>query len=371
MRILALLTDAFGGYGGISVANRHFLRGLCAWELCDEVVAVPMFMPHEPEAMPERLTYHEEATSSKSHFVFSALRAAWREGPYDAIWCGHIDLVTFSVFLKQVLGVQLILHMHGIDTWDPPDKKVRQVALRGVDAFISVSETTKRRFLRWAPLCSEQGYVLPNTIDFTPFSPGPKRPDLVERYGLQGRYVIMTMGRLVSKGRAKGFDAVLDVLPRVAACRPNVTYLIAGKGPDRPRLEEKARELGIRDRVVFTGYVPEAEKADYYRLADRYVMPSQGEGFGLVLLEAMACGIPVVASTADGSREAVLNGRLGLTVDPEDPDAVARSMIVARDALPTPNPGQLRRYFGPDAFNKRLHSILSSVFMERGAAFAR
>jgi glycosyltransferase involved in cell wall biosynthesis len=143
-----------------------------------------------------------------------------------------------------------------------------------------------------------------------------------------------------------------------------VTYLIAGKGPDRSRLESKAERLGVRDRVVFTGFVPEEEKADYYRLADRYVMPSRGEGFGLVLLEAMACGIPVVASTADGSREAVLNGRLGLTVDPNDPDAVARSILVSRDALPAPDPEQLRRYFGPEAFNERLHSIFSALLSE-------
>jgi glycosyltransferase involved in cell wall biosynthesis len=86
--------------------------------------------------------------------------------------------------------------------------------------------------------------------------------------------------------------------------------------PDRRCLQEKARSLGVHGRVVFAGYVPESEKADHYRLADAYVMPGRGEGFGIVYLEALACGVPVVASEVDGSREAVREGALGILVDP-------------------------------------------------------
>src|SRR5439155_2564410 len=99
---------------------------------------------------------------------------------------------------------------------------------------------------------------------------------------------------------------------------PNVVYVVCGEGPDRSRLERKAVGLGVRDRVVFTGFIPEALKADYYRLADAYVMPSRGEGFGIVFLEAMACGIPVMGSRLDGSREALLDGELGVLVNPDD-----------------------------------------------------
>jgi phosphatidyl-myo-inositol dimannoside synthase len=86
---------------------------------------------------------------------------------------------------------------------------------------------------------------------------------------------------------------------------PTIAYLIAGDGTDRHRLEEKAKSLGVHGRVVFAGYIPESEKADHYRLADAYVMPGRGEGFGIVYLEALACGVPVVASQVDGGREAV------------------------------------------------------------------
>jgi glycosyltransferase involved in cell wall biosynthesis len=127
-----------------------------------------------------------------------------------------------------------------------------------------------------------------------------------------------------------GFDEVMDALPSLARDIPALVYLLVGDGTDRERLERKARELGVADRVRFTGRIAESEKADHYRLADAYVMPSRGEGFGFVLLEAMACGVPTVASRLDGGREAVRDGMLGILVDPSDPEDVKRGI---REAL--------------------------------------
>ena len=140
--------------------------------------------------------------------------------------------------------------------------------------------------------------------------------DLVERYGLQSNKVIMTVGRLASEERYKGFDQVIELMPQLIKRFPNLKYLIVGEGSDRGRLEAKVEALGLSDRVIFTGYISESEKVAHYNLADVYVMPSTGEGFGIVLLEAVACGVPVVGSRVDGSREALLDGRLGRLVDP-------------------------------------------------------
>jgi glycosyltransferase involved in cell wall biosynthesis len=139
---------------------------------------------------------------------------------------------------------------------------------------------------------------------------------LVERYGLQSSKVISTVGRLISQERYKGFDEIIEIMPQLVKRFSNIKYLIVGDGPDRPRLEAKVGALGVADSVVFAGYIPESEKVAHYNLADVYVMPSRGEGFGIVLIEAAACGVPVVGSLADGSREALLDGRLGCLVDP-------------------------------------------------------
>ena len=131
-------------------------------------------------------------------------------------------------------------------------------------------------------------------------------------------------------------------------------------------MEAKARRLGVADRVVFAGYIPDREKADHYRLADAFVMPGRGEGFGIVYLEAMACGIPVVASSADASQEAVRSGELGVVVDPDDIDSVKRGIL---HALQTPRgvPEGLD-YFAVSRFRERWHQVVGAcVFTAKSA----
>jgi glycosyltransferase involved in cell wall biosynthesis len=113
----------------------------------------------------------------------------------------------------------------------------------------------------------------------------------------------------------------------------------------------------LTSHVIFTGYVPEKEKRDLYRAADVFAMPGHGEGFGIVYLEAMACGIPVIASTMDGSREAVRDGMLGLTVNPSDAAALREAV---RTALHRPKgvvpPGL--DYFDLRHFHERTQGIV-------------
>src|SRR5262249_30001515 len=174
-----------------------------------------------------------------------------------------------------------------------------------------------------------------------------------------GKTVLMTLGRMAREEQAKGFDEVIELLPRLAKEIPNVVYVAAGDGSDRARLEAKVAQLGIEERVVFTGWVDESRKPDRYRLADVYVMPSRGEGFGFVVLEALASGTPVVASTIDGTREAVRNGMLGNVVDPRDPESIRCGIL---DALKKPRgiPAGLD-YFSYDRFAERLNSALQSA----------
>jgi glycosyltransferase involved in cell wall biosynthesis len=224
---------------------------------------------------------------------------------------------------------------------------------------MSISQVTLDRFRSWAPYPDAATTLMPNAIHLDEFALGPKSPDLEARYGLQGRKVLMTFGRLAGSERYKGFDAVLDALPAIVEQRPDVSYVIAGDGSDRARLEDKARDLGMADHVVFTGMVREEEKADHYRLADVYVMPSRGEGFGFVLLEAMACGIPSIGSTRDGTREAMREGLLGPIVDPLDRQAIVNAVIASLDR-PRAIPEGLD-YFAFPAFAQRLAAMTGAL----------
>ena len=155
---------------------------------------------------------------------------------------------------------------------------------------------------------------------------------------------------------------MLEILPQLLADEENLSYLIAGDGDDRQRLERKAASLGLNKHVVFAGRVPEGEKADHYRLADVFVMPGRQEGFGFVFLEAMASGIPVVASSLDGSREAVLDGELGEHADPDDREALKAAI---RRALKRPRqiPDRLA-VFSYNRFRERLQNIIDGLRLE-------
>src|SRR5262249_27665200 len=153
-------------------------------------------------------------------------------------------------------------------------------------------------------------------------------------------------------------DEVIEVLPSLIREMPDLIYMVVGDGSDRARLQAKVDALELNRHVVFAGYVPEEEKADHYRLADAFVMIGHGEGFGIVYLEAMACGIPVVASKVDASREAVLNGRIGLLADPSDPFEI-RETIKQAVNRPRSVPQELE-YFSAERFVERWHGFLRS-----------
>jgi glycosyltransferase involved in cell wall biosynthesis len=359
MNVLALLTDAYGHRGGIAKFNRDLCRALSADPLGTEVTALPRVAPVEPiETVPPRVTYHPDAAGSKLTYAWSVLRHTCnvRRATFNAIICGHINLLPVAVLASWLQGASLLLILHGIDAWDPhPSLLVREL-LPQVDSFVSVSQCTKDRFLEWAPLRADQGRVIPDCIDLDAYGPGPKRDELLDRYDLHDRTILLTFGRLSSEEQYKGHDEILEILPDLVEESPDLSYLVCGDGDDRPRLERKAERLGVSDRVVFAGYVPEEEKEDHYRLADAFVMPGRGEGFGIVYLEAMACGVPVVASRADASREAVRDGELGTVVNPGDPSELVNGIQKALNE-PRGVPDGVE-YFSFECFRERWHQFV-------------
>ncbi len=152
--------------------------------------------------------------------------------------------------------------------------------------------------------------------------------EVKSRYGLQGKQVILTLARLTAR---KGHDVVLQALPSVFAAHPNAIYVIAGKGENEAKLRQLVQQLDLTQKVVFTGFVPDAEKAALYAACDVYVLLSrqegiQVEGFGIALLEASACARPVVAGRHGGVVDAVEDGVTGLLVEPDDVVGVAEAL---------------------------------------------
>lgn len=356
-RILALLTDAYGGHGGISRFNRDLLIALAAADECNEVVALPRLVSHPiDEVIPDKINFVNNGVTTKPGYLQHLFKWLLSDRRFDLVICGHINMLPIAWFAARFLRVPLVMIIHGIDAWQPHQSRLVNTLSPRVDRLVAVSQTTVDRFHQWSKIADDKTFVLPNCVDLSGFSPGPKSEALLERYGLTGKKIIMTLGRMAGLDRYKGFDEVLEAMPQLLKEIPALVYLLAGDGPDKERLEKKAEALGITESTVFTGMVAEEEKVDHYRLADAYVMPSRGEGFGIVLLEAMSCGVPVMASKLDGSREALLDGKMGTLVDPTDMSEVICGIKHVL-SLPPRVPADLD-YFSKASFQIRVRTLL-------------
>ncbi len=192
--------------------------------------------------------------------------------------------------------------------------------------MIAISRYTREQVQRWSGIEPHRIRVVPNAVHLGCYSRGAKPRHLVERYGVEGKLVLLTVGRLRSNERYKGQDKIITLLAKLTARFPNLVYLIAGDGDDRDRLETMTMKSELQGHVIFAGRISEEEKIDHYNLADAFAMPSTGEGFGFVFLEAAACGLPVLGGSVDGSRDALVDGHLGVMVDPENPDELFQGL---------------------------------------------
>lgn len=328
LRVLFLTTDAYGGHGGIAYYNRCLAEALAEMPEVVEVVVLARVLRFAPEGIPAKIQFVEESVGSKFHYLRAVLALVPER--FDLVICGHFNLLPLAATFARIKRLPLVLQIHGIDAWEPVSGLAR-LSLKQANAIWSVSGVTRDRMNAWANLPLSRFTIIPNTIHLERYGLAPKRADLSKRYALEGRKVIMTLARLAGFERYKGIDEILEAMPALLQQEPSLTYMVLGDGDDQARLEAKAQTLGVADKVIFAGFISEDDKADYLRLADVFALPGRGEGFGIVYLEAMACGIPVVGSTQDGSREALRNGMLGELVDPTDPESIKRGVLTALD----------------------------------------
>lgn len=361
MKILVLATDAFGGTGGIARYTRDLVVAIASHPGTENVTVIPRVIARQPEPLPARVTHITDAAGTKPRFIAAVLRAAASRPHFDFIVCGHINLLPVAHVAAVMAGAKVILLTFGFEVWDPRGWPTRFLLSR-TTGFISISSFTLDRMRAWARLPADRCFLLPNAVDLSRYTPGSRNDELAYRWGLTGRRVLLTVGRMDETEQAKGFDEILEIMPRLREELPDVAYVAVGDGSDRHRLQTKARALGLADSAVFPGYVSESEKLDYYRLADVFVMPSRLEGFGYVFLEALAAGVPVIASKIDGSREAVKNGELGALVDPSNPEEL---LAAIRSALISPHvpPRSELDFFSWPSFERRCHAALDALLL--------
>jgi phosphatidylinositol alpha-1,6-mannosyltransferase len=289
----------------------------------------------------------------------SVLRSIWRIVRTEKIAVLCIGELVAGGWLagacRKLFGLRTLIYIHGeeISTRTRYDEggQRRRRALAAADGIVAVSRFTRDELTRGFGVPAGKIELVSNGVDLARFVPRPKSEQLVARYGLEGRLVLLTVGRLYAR---KGMDRVIASLPAVLRRFPDLVYLIVGEGSYRPALEQLIAYHDLGRNVVFAGAVPDYELTEHYGLGDVFIMANrempdgETEGFGLVFLEANACGLPVIAGMAGGSVDAVTDQINGLVVDGDDTQAIAGAII---------------RMFEDDGLRERLR--------EGGAAVAR
>jgi phosphatidylinositol alpha-1,6-mannosyltransferase len=351
--MLAIVPDAFGGRGGIAQYNRDFLGAAAESDIIFSIIVLPRTI-RDPYTTRTNIRQMAPRPGKLTYTAYALRTALLR--PVDVVFCGHLFMASLAALIARLKKAKLILQAHGIEAWPTPQHRA---AAESADLVLSVSRYTRAAVLSWANMAPERVIVLPNTVrnEFTPGEESKLRATL----GLQGKRVLLTVGRMDSQHRYKGQDRVIRALPRLLEMGHDVHYLIAGEGDDRARLERLVLATRLVNRVHFLGPVTSQQLAGLYRAADLYVMPSTGEGFGIAFLEAMASGIPALGLNFGGAPDVLADGELGVCVPEVDLlEAIHRTLTG-----PKPDPNALaiaaRARFGRERFGAGVRSALNRL----------
>lgn len=280
----------------------------------------------------------------------------------------HFNLLIAGWFIKLLKpSVKLVLLAHGIEVWQPLGR-IKKMMLNKCDLILPVSNFTRDKIMQLHGLGREKCSVLNNSLDPYLERPLKKGKDtaLLERYGLQPHNkILLTVARMADTELYKGYDKVIQAMASLVKDNQGLRYLLVGKygEAEKKRLDRLINEHGLKDFVKFAGFVADAELAAHFNLADIFIMPSEKEGFGIVFIEAMFYGKPVIAGNKDGSVDALRNGELGLLVDPgsveEITTAIKNVLENTQDFLPETQ--KLDMHFGYTGYKKRLTERLGEA----------
>ena len=309
-------------------------------------------------------------TGFGKHKVHFALKSLQQGHKCRMVILSHINLLLIGYLIKKISpSTKLVLLAHGIEVWKPfPFWKKRM--LHKLDIILPVSHFTKEKMKSLNGLPEEKFVVINNCLD--PFLEQQEQKEnnsvLQERYGLRkGQTVLLTVSRIFDTERCKGYDKVIRALPELIKAYPDIRYLLAGAydTAEKQRLDELISQLGLKDTVIFTGFIADEELPVLYKLATIFVMPSKKEGFGIVFTEAMFYGVPVIAGNKDGSVDALCNGELGLMVDPDNITEIIAAIIKVLDNrnVYLPDYDKLMRHFGYTVYKEKLRKVFERLVL--------
>ena len=330
MKLLYLTPGVFDK-GGISRYNRHQISALRDLLGADQVKVVSLLGPTGTASdLETSFDVNRFCNGSKSSFLREAMRLAGETKP-ELVWCAHLYFAGFSHLLAQLAGALDVVQVYGREAWSPrwhrPDAGwgLRRARYAVADCHATAD------YVKQVYRSDEAVEVFWDPVDTERFTPGHPSTAALSKYRIPDpstTFNIVTLGRMSTSTVYKGYERLLEVFAKLPA---NARLVYGGGGDLIPKLQSRAVELGVSERVVFTGFIDEADLPDVYRSASAFCLigdrgPGRGEGIPLTPLEAGACGVPILVGDQDGSREAVEGGVNGFALDPFDLETITQRL---------------------------------------------
>lgn len=333
-------TDAVVLTARNSYADGNELPGWTAWDMEQSfpVYRVDLLRPQyrpKPRTIAHsayRYFFEDRIIEAK---VIARANEIVRKHNINVICLGELySLHKIGQALRRRLRLPVIHYVHGEEiTAVPPARRYVAgafAALKAAQSIVAVSSFTREQVMSRCKVPDCKIRVITNGVDVRRFQPGGRSARILDRHALHGHKILLTVGRLE---RRKGQDMTIQAMPQILREVPEAVYLVVGNGSQRDFLKQEAVRCGVAGRVIFATEVPSSELADYYRTSDVFVMPNRTmpngdtEGFGLVFLEAGACGRPVIGGNAGGVPDAIIDGGNGLLVDGSSAGSVADACV--------------------------------------------
>ena len=257
-----------------------------------------------------------------------------RQAQIRNVWFGAAaPLALMAGKLRSAGASNIVALSHGHEVWwakIPILKSLLKKIIKDVDHLGYLGDFTKGEIAKISNQPQKFLQIAPG-IDTEHFAPRKARVDLIEKYRLEGRRVIVSVGRLVHR---KGQDELVKAMPKILEQFPDAILLFVGEGPIKQMLFNSAKQLGVLPKVVFAGRVSHHDLPDYICLGEIFAMPVRSrfsglevEGLGIVYLEASSCGLPVIGGSSGGAPDAVLDGETGYVVDGNDLTAISTQIV--------------------------------------------
>jgi phosphatidylinositol alpha-1,6-mannosyltransferase len=288
----------------------------------------------------------------------------------DVVILSHINFSPIGIIIKLFNPkCRIWLIAHGIEVWRPINIIKRVFLNRYCDKIICVSDFTRKQMIARHQSDPDKCVILNNAVDaFIKLPDTFDKPEyLLNRYGLNAsNQVIFTLTRLASSEQYKGHEQVIKAISNLKQAFPCIKYILSGQydSVEETRIRSLIEKYNVKDEVILTGFLDENELTDHFLLADLFVLPSKKEGFGIVFVEALACGLPVICGNADGSTDAIKDGKLGIAIDVDDLAELQNAIVKYLKApLNFNSRKNLQKecllHFGEEYYKKNLQKMLT------------